>query len=234
MLENIIKKSNNGNEWVIKNCYALSESEKELFSLFIAIQIIRTKSFRDTIGATIEKLIETLTYKSQMNDEDALPKDAFKVSVDKEYVKLQHNGMILDPEMALEFARVLVKHIWVIFVNKTNTPFYTSDDPVVNISHKSDPFLSYGGLNSEGIEILFPISSNLLLGMYHADTYKNIFIDRKYMAVNDQNAVDYFNRAQVVHSQRCVFSIINNFDLAEKISRENPEIQKFKPRLEVL
>lgn len=234
MLENIIKKSNNGNRWIIQNCYALSKSEKELFSLFVSIQIIRTKSFRDTLSATFEKFIETMTYKSQMNDEDALPKEAFKVTVDKEYVKLQHNGMVLDPEMALEFAKVLAKHIWVIYVNKTNTPFYTSDDPVVNVPHKHDTFLSYGGLNSEGIEILFPISSNLLLGMYHADTYNDVFTDRKYMAVNDNKWVEYFNRAQVVHSQRCVFSISNDFDLAEKICRENPDIQIFKPRVEVL
>lgn len=235
MLENIIKKSSNGNQqWVVQNCYAFSKSEKELFSHFIAIQVIRTKSFRDTIGATFEKLLETMAYKSQMDEENALPKDAFKVSLDKEYVKLKHNGMILDPEMALKFAKVLVKHIWVVYVNKTNTPFYTSDDPVVTIPHKTDAFISYGGLNSEGIEILFPISSNLLLGMYHAETYNDMFIDRKYMAVNDYKWVEYFNRAQVVHSQRCIFSISNNFGFAEKICRENPDIQKFKPRVEVL
>ncbi len=235
MLENIIKKSSNGSQqWVIQNCYALTTSEKELFSLVVAIQVIRTKSFRDTIGATLEKFIETMAYKSQMNEEDALPKEAFKVSVDKEYVKLKHNGMILDPEMALEFAKVLAKHIWVVYVNKTNTPFYTSDDPVVNIPHKHHEFLSYEGLNSEGIEILFPISSNLLLGMYHAETYNNIFIDRKYMAVTDHKWIEYFNRAQVVHSQRFIFSISNNFDLAEKICRENPDLQIFKPRVEVL
>ena len=54
----------------------------------------------------LEKLNETLAYKSQLNEEDTLPKEAVKVSVDKEYVKLQHNGMILDPEMALEFAQL--------------------------------------------------------------------------------------------------------------------------------
>ena len=233
MLENIIKKSNRS-PWTIKNCFALSKSEKEIFSLFIAIQIIRTKSFRDTLGATIEKFIETMTYKSQMNDEDALPKEAFKVSVDKGYIKLQHNGIILDPEMALGFAEVLLNHIWVIYINKTNTPFYTSDDPVVNIPHKHEKFKSYGGLNSEAIEILFPISSNLLLGMYHAETYNKTITDRVYMDVNDQKWVEYFNRAQVVHCQRCIFSISDNFDLAEKICRANPDIQVYEPRIEVL
>lgn len=234
ILEKIINKSYNGSQWVIQNCFALSENEKELFALFVAIQIIRTNSFRENIGSMIEQFIGTMAYKSQMHEEDALPKKAFEVSVNKEYVKIQHNEMLLDPEMALDFAKAIRQHIWVMYVNKTEIPFYTSDDPVVNIPHKHDRFLSYGGLSSEGIEILFPISPNLLLGMYHLDTYKNSLTDRKYIAVNEREWIDYFNRAQVIHCQRCIFSIENNFDLAVKVCQENPDIQKFNPRVEVL
>lgn len=234
MLQRIINKSYNGNKWVIENCFALSENEKDLFALFIAIQIIRTSSFRETIGSMVEQFIGTMAYKSQMHEKDALPKKTFEVSVDKEYVKMQHNEMVLDPEMALKFAETIKQHIWVMYANKTDIPFYTSDDPVVNIPHKHDRFFSYGGLSSEGIEILFPISPNLLLGMYHSGTYNDIFADRKYMAVNNPEWIEYFNRAQVIHSQRCVFSIKNNFDLAEKTCRENPDLRIFKPRVEVL
>lgn len=234
ILEKIITKSYNGNQWVMENCFALSENEKELFAYFVAIQIIRTNSFRETIGSMIEQFIGTMAYKSQIQEEDALPKKAFEVSVDKEYVKMQHNKMVLDPEIALEFAETIKQHIWVMYVNKTETPFYTSDDPIVNIPHKHDRFLSYGGLSSEGIEILFPISSNLLLGMYHSDTYKNGLTDREFIAVNEREWIDYFNRAQVIHSQRCISSIENNFILAEKVCNEFPDMQKFHPRVEVL
>ncbi len=234
ILNKIIKKGYNRSPWYIENCFALSENEKEILSLFISIQIIRTKSFRDTIGSMIEQFVETMAYKSQMHDDDALQKEDFKVIADKEYVKLLHIGMVLDAEMALKFAEVLINHIWVMYVNNTNIPFYTSDNPVVNVPHKNDAFLSYGGLNSEGIEILFPISPNLLLGMYHSKTYHSNINDRRYMAVNDTKWVEYFNRAQVVNSQRCIFSNSDNFDLAEKICRENPEIQIYKSRIEVL
>ncbi len=37
-----------------------------------------------------------------------------------------------------------------------------------------DQFISYFGLKSEGIEILFPISSDLLLGMYDAQLFGNM------------------------------------------------------------
>ena len=234
LLKSIIKKSNNLSEWYIKNCFALSKNEKELLSFFIAIQIIRTKSFRDNIGSVLEQLCEAMVSKWQMSKKDDLPKNAFEVTVDKESVKLQHNGIVLDPEMALGFAKVLSNHIWIIYINKTNTPFYTSDNPVVKIPHKHDDFYSYEGLNSEGIEILFPISTNLLLGMYDANTYKNCFTDRNYIELYDEEYVKYCNSAQVVNSQRCVFSINNNFDIAEAICKEDPCVRNARRRLEIL
>ena len=179
LLSNIIKKSYGGNQWVIDTCNAMSESEKKMLSVFIALQIIRTKSFRETLRDTVEKGLQTLAYKSQINDIEALPKELFEVSVDKDSVKLQHSSMILDPEVTIEFAEAISQHIWVVYVNKTHTPFYTSDDPVVNIPHKFDKYLSYGGINSEGIEIVFPLSSTLLLGMYDSRSYKKYKSDRR-------------------------------------------------------
>ncbi len=233
ILLNIINKAYNGNQWVIDNCDAFSKEGKEIFSFFIAIQIIRTKSFREILGATIEKTVQTMAYKSQMDDEDALPKESFEVEADKEFIKLQHSSMILDPKVAAEIAEVLSNHIWVMYVNKTSLPFYTSDDPVVNIPHKFDKFISYGGLKSEGIEIVFPISSNLLLGMYDSKTYNNIHTDREYKVLYYDEEVGYFNKVQVIHSQRYIFSSNENFELAEKICLRYPECQKYVPPIEV-
>ena len=234
LLDKIIQKDYPITPWVIKNCHAISKIEKEIFSLFIAIQIIRTKSFRDTLGSMLEQFIGNISYKLQMNEKDAIPPEDFEVTLDKDYVKFQHAGMILDPEMAQGFADVLSHHIWVVYVNNTEQPFYTSDDPIVNIPHKRDEFISYGGLNSEGIEILFPLSSNLLLGMYHHDTYSAILNDRMYVPVNTIETVNLFNRAQVIHCQRCVFSFNDNFEYARQICIEKPDIRTYKPRIEVI
>ena len=53
LLQKFISKSYDGNNWVIQNCNICSEIEKEYMALFIAIQIIRTKSFRATLGDTL-------------------------------------------------------------------------------------------------------------------------------------------------------------------------------------
>lgn len=233
LLGKVISKSYGGNSWVINNCCAFSDEEKELLSFFIAIQIIRTKTFREDIGDMIEKLYQTLAYKSQMFDKDAIPKEEFKVSVDKDFVKLQHSSMILDPDMTIQIAETLYKHIWVVYVNKTNHPFYTSDDPVARIPHKHDKYMSYSGLSSEGIEIVFPISPNLLLAMYDTKTFSSYFSDRKFIAVDRKDLVDYFNQAQVYNSYRCIFSQKDNFDLATQICKENPIFREQRNRIEV-
>lgn len=206
LLQKFISKSYDGNNWVIKNCNICSEIEKEYMALFIAIQIIRTKSFRATLGDTFAQFYQTLAYKLQMNNENALPKEAFEVEANEDFVKLQHSTMILDEEMAVEIAETLCNHIWVIYVNKTDYPFYTSDNPVATIPHKRDEYMSYGGLASEGVEIVFPISPKLLLAMYEKETYKDKIQDRKYIELSSKVQIDYYNCQQVYHSYRCVFS----------------------------
>ena len=233
LLHTFISKSYNGNDWVIKNCNICSETEKEFMSLFIAIQIIRTKSFRTNLGDTFAKLYQTLAYKSQMNNENALPKEAFEVEANEDFIKLQHSTMILDEEMAVGIAETLCNHIWVIYVNKTDYPFYTSDNPVATIPHKRDEYVSYGGIASEGVEIVFPISPKLLLAMYEKETYKDKIQDRKYIVLSSKDQIDYYNCQQVYHSYRCVFSGKNNFNLAEQICKETPELQEHFSHVEV-
>ena len=60
--------------------------------------------------------------------------------------------------------------------------------------------MSYGGFNSEGVEIVFPISPKLLLAMYEKTTYDKLFSDRQFYALTSKDMVDYFNCQQVYHS----------------------------------
>lgn len=76
---------------------------------------------------------------------------------------------------------------------------------VARIPHKHDKYMSYSGLSSEGIEIVFPISPNLLLAMYDTKTFSSCFTDRKFITIDRKDMIDYFNQAQVSNSYRCVF-----------------------------
>jgi len=233
LLETIINKSYNGNIWVIENCFALSEKEKSLFSLFIAIQMIRTRAFRDSIGEGFEKMTQALMRKLSHKENENLPNEAFEVKADKEFVKWQHGSMIMDKEMIEEIASVFSNHIWVIYVNKTSIPFYTSDNPVVPIPHKRDRFLSYSGIQSEAIEIVFPLSPNLLLAMYDAKTYSSYINDRSFIAATHEQMIEQYNQVQVTHSHRCIFSSEENFELADNMCKDNPRLQEAPARFDV-
>lgn len=233
LLQKFIKNSYEGNNWVMENCLACSEIEKDLMAFFIAIQFIRTKSFRENFGDMIAKVCQTLVYKHQMKNEDALPKEAFEFKANPDWVKLQHSSMILDKELTLETAKILRNHIWVIYVNKSESPFYTSDNPIAIIPHKRDKYRCHAGLASKGVEIVFPISSKLLLAMYEKTTYNEIFSDKQFHVLTSENDINYFNYHQVLQRYRCIFSEKNNFEFAKKIYEENPELQKYQSRIEV-
>lgn len=234
VLKSIIQKSYGGSKWVIENCRAMAEYEKTLMSFFIATQVIRTKKFRETLGDIVEGAIQTLAYKSQMHEKDAKPKEAFQVKADKDFIKLQHSMMILQPEPILQLAEILESHVWIMCVNKTQMPFYTSDEPVVKIAHKKDKFISHSGFASEGIEIAFPLSPYLLLCMFDKKEYGGLFNDRQFYEMYDLEEVKYYNKHQILHSYRCVYSVSQDFSLAEKFCKDNPELQEYHSDIEVL
>ena len=234
LLESLINKSHNGHSWVMRNCSSMSESEKVSLALFVAIQITRTKRFRDTLGDMIAGAAQMLAYKSQMHEEDALPKEAFEVKANPEFVKLHHSALMLSPEISIKMANTLLNHIWVMHVNKTDIPFYTSDDPVVKIPHKNDKFRTYSGFASEAIEIAFPISPSLLLCMYDKKTYGDIFTDRQFWEITDPDEVIYYNWHQVHNSYRYVFSNNTDFEKAKEYCKNHPEHQSYLSQIEVL
>lgn len=233
LLKEIIAKSYNGNLWVIQNCFAFSQIEKDLMSVFIALQSIRTKAFRETIGETIEKLYQILPSKLQKDKKFDLPKDIV-IKANKDFVKLQHSSMLLNHETLLECGEILNQHIWVMYINQTDLPFYTSDTPVFTVPHKFDKYMSYGGFNSQGVEVVFPISPKLMIAMYERN-YHSILIplENKYIPITDKSKVEAYNGLQVAQSYRCIYSSKNDFEIAKKLCEENPKFRKTNNRVTV-
>lgn len=232
-LKKLIGNSYAGNAWVMQNCAPLSEEEKLILSVFLAIQIIRTKAYRDTLNQIVEKTYEVLAYKQQMYDAQALPKECFQVEANKDFIKLQHSSMLMDEGVIFEMAEELAKHIWVVYVNKTDQPFYTSDNPVCTIPHKFDRFISHGGFSSEGVEVVFPLSPNLLLAMYEEKWHSNMYTDRTFIPLDDKVLVDFYNRAQVINCHRSIYSQKKNFELAKKICTEYPQVRDANNKVSV-
>lgn len=117
-----------------------------------------------------------------------------------------------------EIDKALMNHIWVVFVNHSPLPFYTSDHPVAHTPHAQHPHLSMNGYNSEGIEIAFPVSPKVLIALSERKFFKDLeAIENSILEITDEQNVIYYNAMQVSNSFRQVFSSTNAFGLVEEM-----------------
>lgn len=235
LLDDIIDKATSATPWYIKNCFAISLSQKFELSVFLIMQFLRTKKSRETIKESYEKLSEVLFQKIyNLNcdeSEEQLEAGEIEFSIDKEHLKLEHAIHMFDVEHVIKLAITIFKHSWVLYINKTDKPFYTSDAPLALTEQKHHKYMSYKGLASEGILITFPLNSHLQFCIFENTYVSNQYgvdfsiSDRKYYEIYDKNLVDYFNEIQVVESYRNVFCYKDEFALAKELCKRYPEIK---------
>jgi hypothetical protein len=142
-----------------KSLKLLDECEVSILAVFLAVQFVRTKEhrlrfeylgerlaqkFRD-MGATEENIAQ------QTKSSTELPED-----------KLIGFKSVLG---ANEFVPILLNKVWVLFETTNRQPFYISDNPLG--LHNQVDHGPYGniGLAVRGVEIYFPISTTLCLGL---------------------------------------------------------------------
>lgn len=213
---------------------AITKEEKKHLSYLIAIQMLRTKKYRDDVGAMDSKISQMLV---DLIGEKEIPNyesGDVTVNVPEVNKKLMQVSMLFDPETIGSFAKELYKHFWFVLVNNTEQPFYTSDNPVVKHAHKKDEFISYGGLASEGVEIALPLTSNLILVMFERSFHSELLpLENKFAHISSEEHVDFYNYLQVSQSNRQIYCLTNKFDLIEQIKKEQPETLEVRDILEI-
>ncbi|MHB8070230.1 MAG: DUF4238 domain-containing protein [Desulfobaccales bacterium] len=144
---------------VRKNSIAdLSDEDRLFLSHFFALQFVRTKQFRQLFKDLSEIIKNTF---------DTRGEDISKI---KDYIELDDNTVKLHGIRSLlrsgEYAPYFLDKSWILFRTTKSQPLYISDNPVTlqnMIDHGP-----YGniGLAVKGIEIYFPLSDTLSLGMF--------------------------------------------------------------------
>lgn len=206
-------------QWEIQNCYFLSEKLKFEFSYYIAIQHLRVKRVRDTIS-DISDLIHQAFEK-----ENVAPDFFEKYTARKEALPLVHGQMICDDNAINALAQRFDSLKWILGINKTDTMFFTSDNPIGTIPHLSHPYMSMSGLNSEGVEAYFPISPTVILLMYDGDYHKEIApFDRRSVFIDNLDDVAMYNEQIVHNSTRCIFSNDGNFSIIKLMLERNEDV----------
>lgn len=194
----------------------LTDHDRAMFALYIAIQDLRTREQRNAQKSRMQQLRERLA------DEPLSPSLKAELSVleDRE-ASAREIQIELLKERGGEFAELIGEFRWTLLINDTQTPLWTSDDPICRHNLLNQD--SYGslGLLSSGINLYFPLSPRLLLLLSDPTSYG--FLGTRHR-LTDPRTVTFHNDLQVTQSNRHLFSNEEDFSQARKRLDKNPEL----------
>jgi hypothetical protein len=220
----------------------LNQSQKIDSSYVVAFQLFRTKEFRNFLlemrevnKPFFDKLIEqeineiitqgAKEYSIILNEESTSEiQSMLSERIDNKLSFMYKEGLSVIHSNFMDSSyepasQILREHIYLIGINDTEKPLFTSDHPVVQYPH-----LGLNGINSPGIEIAFPIDSKAILIMKEkSHFYKFAKLDGNLFPLT-LNDVDFYNQLQVYGSNRFVFCSEDRFDLVEEICKNNPDV----------
>lgn len=165
----------------------LSKEEWDWFILFVAFQFIRTRQQLETLKNFKSQMIEWFKVRDMdsesINYSDQDLKNALLSDMFKNIPRLQE---------ALESKYVL------LFKTGTSTSFYTSDHPVVQ-HNDNDGLYGNLGLETPGIQVYLPLSSQLLIGFWCRSVGNTIYDTKQkidFILRAEQNQPGFFEASQ--------------------------------------
>jgi hypothetical protein len=178
---------------------------------------------RDTLVELYQKgydsLFQELTEKNWPGQGHLAPKAKIK----PEFIPVYHALLMLDFGIST-VGRAFFNHTWVVGVNKTQQPLYTSDQPVVRFAHIDDPNLSNEGFASPGIEVAVPLDSDHILIMRDAKAPGGETANDGSIEDLNEDRVEAYNHMQVEQSRRQTYCRDDKFDLASEMCAADPEL----------
>lgn len=216
----------------LRNGTPLSNMQMAKMAYYITYQILRTKEMRDRIIEGEIGMRQSLADTIVKLNFPELPLDAVKIEFDKEFAPLLQAQYIMNPKFIDEWAMSFYEMIWMLGVNETKRPLYTSDNPVVKCNHIKE--VGKRGWMSPGVEINFPLSPNHILLIFERTYFKEYEQYLGYPApITLEELIEEYNRSQVIKSYRQIYSVNDDFSFADKICGEMPEICKPRKKVQV-
>ena len=186
----------------------LTLDEKVALAMFIAMQLNRTKKalknterMQSEFWGPIKEFAKSTG--AQLDSEPGPAKDFWLSTI----------------ENIPRYTEILLKKTWCL--GCSNGEFYTSDHPVVKGNYKNRAMSEVRGvlgLDSDGIEIYFPLTPSLIL---------SILCEKSYAQPNDPvqqfkaENILYVNHLQIKQSDRFIFASNGDFTLVEDVILKN-------------
>jgi len=196
---------------VIKGVDSLTLENKIILSKYLALQFLRTESAKKTWSDIPKSLLKTEkkihpSFRKEIED-----------SLNPENILSENKKFIL--QNFEDFARIILNRKWILLINKTKRPYWTSDNPIAIYSP-----VKFGGvgLSSPESELYFPLSSKYCLLI--CDPKKCVNFPSEFESQKEN--IDFQRCLQVDVSNRFVFSKEREFLIAHKRIKEVPEVAK--------
>ncbi|RKN36863.1 DUF4238 domain-containing protein [Streptomyces hoynatensis] len=123
----------------------MPEVNRELVSLFVALQFLRTSDTRAILAA--------------------VSAEAGNVLAAERELRSLHAQLLWDEDLVSRFARRIGHCSWLFALNETEKPFVTSDNPVAFRAADNRMWLK-AALFSEGTYVVYPLSPDVIMYCY--------------------------------------------------------------------
>ncbi|HEX8670925.1 MAG TPA: DUF4238 domain-containing protein, partial [Longimicrobium sp.] len=137
----------------------ISPPLKQILAEYAAVQYLRTQVSRSQLLDLHRAMYEASKIWTDVPELQGIP-----ATPDPKELALHHLRSGLNPEKVKQTAETLHDHVWGLTVNRTGSPYYTSDHPLVLHSHEPRPGRG-SGLGTFGVEVALPLAPHLLLHM---------------------------------------------------------------------
>jgi Protein of unknown function (DUF4238) len=229
--------------------------ERGELARFFAIQVVRTPAHMEMWRELDTRMEAWLRHEGMRESFFAF--DARFGSRENARRAVVARSLVSAPE---SFGPAFASKDWVLMRTAAPSPYLIGDHPLVMHNSRDHGPRGNLGLNVLGIEIYFPLSPRLAMGMMcethardfwealrhlnkrelnHPDLQKGLSIARDFIRVvetgeparMDSENVEFLNSLQVARAERFLFSSDGDFSIAEKMIYQHPSL-RHGPRIE--
>lgn len=231
--------------WKTKNNFKeiLNNKDRNYFAQLIAIQYLRLpnvkKEYWDFYKKAEQGRLEMakmimMNSKDQLIIENRNFLESINIEFKESYASTLHLDLYLDDEITGEIQKSLLKKYWLYYYSDKPV-FFTSDNPIVFKQNLPNEKSSSFGFNKKGVEILFPISSKILIAISDEEYFpEKKSLNNTFIKVTAKQ-IREFNSYQYIFSNEETYSEINDFKLIHDLKKangyQNKEIRINKPQI---
>ena len=181
----------------------MDDEERHIISYFIIIQVFRTADQRDILAIFAET------------------KGGYEFELSPEERINLHAYFLVTSDLIMEMTSRVEKTIWLFAKNETETPFWTSDNPVCFKTGDNRMWLKGPGIMSEGTYVVFPLTPKYILYCKEPTFWSKINAANNALSPVEFSTkmVEHENAGQVFFCKRFVISSTNEFSFADGFVR---------------